>query len=119
MMVIRLAAKRVINFQPHANHFSGVHHGVAWLWPGLHLHAQCPDDGPHEGHVKAVDAELQEVHEEAEKVCQGISGGRSGKVQGGLAKEDLTEAGTLGAFLLYPICQKDRSEQQSVVHGRG
>ena len=88
-------------------HFPGLHHNLACLRPRLHLHDQSSDNGPHEGHVKAVNAELKEVHQEAEKVCQGISGGKSGKVQGGLAEENLTQAGALlSTFMMYPICQQ-------------
>ena len=94
----------MIFFQPHLNCYSGLHHSLACLRPGLHLHDQSSNYGPHEGHVKAVIEELKEVYQEAEKVCQGICGGRSSKVQGGLAKEDLTQAGALSTIQLYPLC---------------
>ena len=94
-----------INFQPPEITVcsSGFHHSLACLRPGVHLHDQSSDYGPHEGRVKAVDEELKKVYQEVEEVCQGICGGRSSKVQGGLAKEDLTQAGALST-LHYPYC---------------
>ena len=82
---------------------------MAWLWPGLHLHDKSSDDGPHEGYFKAVNAELKEVHQEAEKVCQGISGGRSDKDQGDFTEEDFSQAGEFSTFQVYPLLQ-DMSE---------
>ena len=93
-----MGRKRVANFQPHLKCHSGLHHGLARLWPELCLHDQPLDDGPHKELLEEVGSELKEVPQEAEKVYQKISKGGLVEDQGGDAEETPIEEIAIGSI---------------------